>query len=330
MSTLSSIRSFLFPKIASGAAFEPSAGYERLAVIVLSLEWLIFGSMHFSAPVQTDHQIPDYISFGRQTIAVLTGMLEVTTAMLVLVPRTRRLAAVMSLTLLALFLPAMFKILSDNTALPDIGVPLQTVFRVGLLPNNIYLAILSIYLLNHSPAALVQIPGRPRAARERPAPSGTGLLRVLVAVLLLMANSAGFVVIVAGLPGHFAQGSLWAMMCIASGALIGFLFAVPRVNTTAKSQSYLLPNTNVETVSDWLTKILVGVGLINFSNIGAFLDRLAGELAGSFQSNKDFMLALIIYFFVIGLMQGYLLTRMFLAWEFSSELLAAEQKDAKS
>jgi len=39
------------------------------------------------------------------------------------------------------------------------------------------------------------------------------------------------------------------------------------------------------------------------------------------------MLALIVYFFAIGLMQGYLLTRMFLSWEFSSELNAANAQE---
>jgi len=47
----------------------------------------------------------------------------------------------------------------------------------------------------------------------------------------------------------------------------------------------------------------------------------------SLQSNKEFMLALIVYFFAIGLMQGYLLTRMFLSWEFSSELNAAHAQE---
>jgi hypothetical protein len=109
------------------------------------------------------------------------------------------------------------------------------------------------------------------------------------------------------------------MMCIATGAFMGFLFGVPRFNPAATEKADLLPNTNIETVSDWLTKILVGIGLINFKEIGAFLVRISGDLDGSLSAGKPFALALIVYFFVVGLIQGYLLTRMFLSRQFSTE-----------
>jgi hypothetical protein len=79
----------------------------------------------------------------------------------------------------------------------------------------------------------------------------------------------------------------------------------------------LLPNTNIETVSDWLTKIIVGVGLIHLKDIGAFLDSLSNDLADALTIDQPCALALIIYFFLAGLIHGYLLTRMFLSWQFS-------------
>jgi uncharacterized protein YneF (UPF0154 family) len=136
-----------------------------------------------------------------------------------------------------------------------------------------------------------------------------------------MANSAGFLAIAAGVSGHQPTAYLWAMMCIATGALIGFLFAVPRVNPSVTSHSHLVANTNIEQVSDWLTKILVGVGLINFKEIGKFIqdqsDRLATSLSTqSTPIDQPLALSLIVYFFVVGLIQGYLLTRLFLSKQF--------------
>jgi hypothetical protein len=147
--------------------------------------------------------------------------------------------------------------------------------------------------------------------------SGTQGATLLVAFLFLAANCAGFIAIWASRIQDKQTACLWAMMCIALGAFVGFLFAVPRVNTHAAQSATLLPNTNIEAVSDWLTKIIVGVGLIHLKEIGGFLKTTSDDLAGSLGGSSSFALALILYFFVDGLLQGYLLTRMFLAWQFA-------------
>jgi hypothetical protein len=75
-------------------------------------------------------------------------------------------------------------------------------------------------------------------------------------------------------------------------------------------------NQNIEAVSDWLTKILVGVGLVNFQAIGAFTTRMSTYLAEGTGTHTSFAMGLIVYFFVIGIIQGYILTRLFLAKPF--------------
>ena len=112
-------------------------------------------------------------------------------------------------------------------------------------------------------------------------------------------------------------------MCLAVGALLGFLFAVPRLNTKTRDQATLLPNRNIEAISDWLTKILVGLGLVNLKEIGRFLIIRSKELAPVFGTNADFILAFIIYFAIAGFLEGYLLTRMFLQWHFEGRLQSA-------
>lgn len=47
---------------------------------------------------------------------------------------------------------------------------------------------------------------------------------------------------------------------------MGFVFGIPRINTTdavviGRPPRLVRPNSNLEQISDWLTKILVGVSL---------------------------------------------------------------------
>jgi hypothetical protein len=58
-----------------------------------------------------------------------------------------------------------------------------------------------------------------------------------------------------------------------TGGLLGFLFGIPRALTgraedDVESGRGYGANTNLEQISDWLTKILVGVGLVQITTIG--------------------------------------------------------------
>ncbi len=133
---------------------------------------------------------------------------------------------------------------------------------------------------------------------------------------------------------------LWAFACLAAGAAVGFLFGIPKIlqgdapagggapgnapgatATTAPSQSAYRQrvNTNLEEISDWLTKIIVGLGLINLAKIPPMLENLAGVLAGEIHPSgqKAFALGLILYFVITGFLYGYLFTRMFLQRAFA-------------
>ena len=73
---------------------------------------------------------------------------------------------------------------------------------------------------------------------------------------------------------------------------MGFLFGVPWATQqitreregTIRGQHSYLPNTNLEQISDWLTKIIVGVGLVEiwaviewFDDIGMTAGRNLGQ-----------------------------------------------------
>jgi hypothetical protein len=122
----------------------------------------------------------------------------------------------------------------------------------------------------------------------------------------------------------------WALACFVLGGLLGFLFGIPRVMQNdlqsegtrsktdpkaavfSRSTYQLAVNTNLDDVSDWLTKIVVGVGLVELREIPGLLLRLARLIAGELGVNQvPFIIAVIAYFTTVGFMSGYLTTRMF-------------------
>jgi len=118
-----------------------------------------------------------------------------------------------------------------------------------------------------------------------------------------------------------------------AGGLLGFLFGIPRslqVSDTSAGQSMKRDktagttneravtygaNTNLEQISDWLTKILVGVGLTQLTVMPKKLHALALFIAPGFGSipHPDVMaIAVLLYFTISGFLFGYLWTRLFL------------------
>jgi hypothetical protein len=98
------------------------------------------------------------------------------------------------------------------------------------------------------------------------------------------------------------------------GGLVGFLFGVPRrLQGNDPANVGYAGNTNLEQISDWLTKILIGVGLTQILQIPGQLERLAAFLApalGNQSSSQAYALALLAYFTVAGFLIGYMSTRL--------------------
>lgn len=98
------------------------------------------------------------------------------------------------------------------------------------------------------------------------------------------------------------------------GGALGFLFGVPRVRGgSGEPQGSYAPNTNLEQVSDWLTKVLLGVGLTQLGSLGERLHQLGTALApalGGGESAVPFAAALVLYFLVLGFLAGWLVTRL--------------------
>ncbi len=112
------------------------------------------------------------------------------------------------------------------------------------------------------------------------------------------------------------------------GALVGFLFGIPRklqresptpiVSGASPPQDPPRPlyegNTNLEQISDWLTKLIVGVTLVEFKNIVDQLKMFGIGVADATGQSGDnaFSIGIMIFFFVTGFLFGYLWTRLYL------------------
>jgi hypothetical protein len=107
------------------------------------------------------------------------------------------------------------------------------------------------------------------------------------------------------------------------GALLGFLFGIPRTLNAdigrpvddRVTHNGTRPNTNLEQVSDWLTKILVGVGLTQLKTLPEQLRSLGAYFAVA--DSPAVTLAVIVDWSVAGFLVGYLLTRLFFQGAFA-------------
>lgn len=101
---------------------------------------------------------------------------------------------------------------------------------------------------------------------------------------------------------------LWSCACLMLGGMVGFLFGAPATDG----------NSQLHQVADWLTKIVVGLGLTQLNLIPHKLQEWADYIAKGTQTDpaskvsSSFALAIILYFTVVGFMAGYLLMKVFL------------------
>jgi hypothetical protein len=108
--------------------------------------------------------------------------------------------------------------------------------------------------------------------------------------------------------------SVLALVALASwlgGSLLGFLFGIPRFQAADRpedDQSRVVPNTNLEQISDWLTKIIIGATLVQLNEIAAGVGRLAAAIGKELGSTAAGSAsgAVILFFFFVGFMWGYL------------------------
>jgi hypothetical protein len=89
------------------------------------------------------------------------------------------------------------------------------------------------------------------------------------------------------------------------------------------------PNTNLEQISDWLTKILVGVGLTQMPEIIGFFKTIATEAGPAFgdtPSGKIIAVSIVVHYILAGFFQGFLLAYLWLPGAFARAMEELRQK----
>ncbi len=173
---------------------------------------------------------------------------------------------------------------------------------------------------------------------------------------LAWALGIGALLAIAWQPRYWAAACMWSAACALVGMLLGFLFGIPRFlahsgvivtpssntppppkgnggeppvtqpaapgNGGGSGQQPAAPgvNTNLEEISDWLTKIIVGVSLVELQKVQTKLLGAAGFIAQTLggSSQTSFACGLMIYFSVSGFLGSYLLTRLYLQIAFKN------------
>jgi CheY-like chemotaxis protein len=115
----------------------------------------------------------------------------------------------------------------------------------------------------------------------------------------------------------WVDGLYWTL-CMTSvaavSAVLGLIFAVPRARADfipGASERYSA-NSNLEQISDWLTKLLVGAGLVNLKalpgQVASFGDFLATSMGAP--TARGFATSAVVYGGGLGFVTGYLWTRL--------------------
>lgn len=131
--------------------------------------------------------------------------------------------------------------------------------------------------------------------------------------------------------------TLLAGAFLITGLLLGFLFGYSRKEPASEASEEgkppkkpsPKPRTNLEQISDWLTKIIVGAGLVQLVSLPGALKKYAefikerlgtftvkvvqSEQAVSFtlDYSEVFAIGMLLYYLTCGFLSGYLLTKLY-------------------
>jgi hypothetical protein len=137
----------------------------------------------------------------------------------------------------------------------------------------------------------------------------------------------------------FGTCLLIAGACFVSGAFTGFLFGIPRIinssyyrNDKNKSDNVIVHNDNLVQISDWLTKIIVGIALTEIYKIPTFLNRIGEKISPTInpahineKSSIIIAIAIVLYFLILGFLAVYFWTRIYFGKILKDEISASSE-----
>ena len=142
------------------------------------------------------------------------------------------------------------------------------------------------------------------------------LLTLYMGLFLGMVPIIGFPVTIPEMGGKILFiGIILGIASFISSFFTGTLFGMPKRNNN-KESDYSLNNSLVE-ISEWLTKIIVGLGLVNLKEIPGYLTSLGEYVRASSKYDGQLLniysIGIVIYFGFLGLYIGYNYMRLVLS-----------------
>ncbi|MEU4238213.1 PASTA domain-containing protein [Actinoplanes sp. NPDC026619] len=134
---------------------------------------------------------------------------------------------------------------------------------------------------------------------------------LLVAISMLLAMLVTAILLSLSVDDGGAGIAAFALFVAAAtiGAALGFLFGLPRARLADESTStstFYLTNSNLIKVSDWLTTIVIGLGLVNLGKVIPALRSLAHALHAPL-GGKAYSGAIGLSVLIVGVLAGFLL-----------------------
>lgn len=132
---------------------------------------------------------------------------------------------------------------------------------------------------------------------------------------------------------------LWSFGYLVAGAILGFIFSVPKIISgnpgpqpeasldSTSIKRTIEQNNNLTQVSDWLTKVLIGAGLVELKEIPGFVLHVAEVMGEGVRSVSTKLpahdsatlisAAVILYFTCWGFISGYVVMKLVLTNQFA-------------
>lgn len=108
----------------------------------------------------------------------------------------------------------------------------------------------------------------------------------------------------------FGCGILIAGASFSAGGFLGFIFGIPSILQNPSAR--LKYNDNLVQISDWLTKIIVGVGLTQLYKIPGYIKKIGVQFRINFGGGDwatNVAVSIICYFFLLGFLMMYFWTK---------------------
>ena len=112
-----------------------------------------------------------------------------------------------------------------------------------------------------------------------------------------------------------------AVSSYAIGNILGLIFGIPKTvqdqtgTPLEQKKLFYQVNTSLEQISDWLTKMIIGAGLVELKGLTVFLVSISKKIAADIGYDKaqSIIISSMLCFFILGFFVTYFSTRLYIA-----------------